>query len=334
MRGSLVPRRGGVMIRWRRLAVVALCCLAVVALPGSLAVGSPAAHAAALPAAPSHLALSDEGATAATLNFRDNSTDELQFVVERRTWPVGGYAVVRTVVDHRTGQPAATGWTMRSTVAYDDAALYCYRVKAVNSAGAAASPAYCAAPTTSRSFSFYVQKPYDLPLSTRYAYASATDTHTMWVYATDKPFKEGSGTDPRTEMRWYTEYDTGHHMWEADVFVPPGTDGTTIMQIFRPDHADGEPATDFMLNVYADSGGSFRPYSNGTVLRTGVYNRWWNIKVAHDTRTHLIRVYIDDQLAGTLADRGPGARHFKNGVYHHGSGRAEARFRAIRYRVW
>ncbi|MBU3867507.1 hypothetical protein KN815_26680 [Streptomyces sp. 4503] len=44
-------------------------------------------------------------------------------------------------------------------------------------------------------------------------------------------------------------------------------------------------------------------------------------------------VYADDKLVLAVDDRGPATRHFKNGVYHHGNGRAEARFRNIRYWV-
>jgi hypothetical protein len=47
--------------------------------------------------------------------------------------------------------------------------------------------------------------------------------------------------------------------------------------------------------------------------------------------TGRIQVHLNDQLALTVDDRGLATRHFKNGVYHHGSGRAEARFRDIHY---
>lgn len=53
----------------------------------------------------------------------------------------------------------------------------------------------------------------------------------------------------------------------------------------------------------------------------------WNLKVAHNAGTGKVQVYVDNQLVLTVNDRGPATRHFKNGVYHHGSGRAEARFR-------
>ncbi len=115
--------------------------------------------------------------------------------------------------------------------------------------------------------------------------------------------------------------------------VAAGTDGATVMQILRIKRPSGTPATDFMLNSYNVNGGTIRHYSGGPVIKTGAYNTWWNLKVAHNASTGRIQVYVDNQLVLTVNDRGPATRHFKNGVYHHGSGRAEARFRNIRYWV-
>lgn len=46
---------------------------------------------------------------------------------------------------------------------------------------------------------FVLQKPYDVPLADRYSYDNGV--HRMWVFSTDKPFKVGSPTEPRTEIR-------------------------------------------------------------------------------------------------------------------------------------
>lgn len=87
-----------------------------------------------------------------------------------------------------------------------------------------------------------------------------------------------------------------------------------------------------MLNIYKTNGGTVRRY-DGTVLKTGAYDAWFNVKIAHEARTGTgtVRVYFDDSLVLTVDDRGPATRYFKNGVYNHGSGRAEARFRNIQY---
>ncbi|MGP3984874.1 carbohydrate-binding protein [Streptomyces sp. KR80] len=183
---------------------------------------------------------------------------------------------------------------------------------------------------TQRSFTYNMQKPWNLSLSERYSYDSSTGTHRMWVYDTDEPMSEGSTTDPRTEMRWLQEYSSGEHMWDADVYIPASTDGATVMQILRIKRPSGTPATDFMANSYNQNGGTVKYYT-GTVLKTGAYDTWWNLKVAHNASTGKIQVYVDNQLKLTVDDRGAATRHFKNGVYHHGSGKAEARFRNIRY---
>jgi hypothetical protein len=194
-------------------------------------------------------------------------------------------------------------------------------------------PSAGAAPTdgwTQRSFTHSMQKPWNLSLSQRYRHDQAAGTHTMWVYDTDAAHTQDSATDPRTEMRWQQEYTSGQHMWDGDLYVPSGTNGATVMQILRVRRPSGTHATDFMINAVSQNGGTLR-YYDGTVLRTGVYNTWVNLKVGHNANTGRIQVYLNDQLVLTVNDRGPATRHFKNGVYHHGSGRAEARFRNIRY---
>ncbi|MET9908709.1 cinnamyl alcohol dehydrogenase [Streptomyces sp. NPDC006476] len=159
---------------------------------------------------------------------------------------------------------------------------------------------------TQTSFDYSWQKPWNLDLGDRHSYSGGV--HRMWVYATDEPFEKGSSTDPS------------------------GTDGASFVQILRSVHPSGTPATDIMLNAYDTNGGTVRRY-DGTVLRTGVYDTWFNVKIAHQASsgTGTVKVYFDNSLVLTVADRGPATRYFKNGVYNHGSGRAEARFRNLRY---
>jgi hypothetical protein len=183
---------------------------------------------------------------------------------------------------------------------------------------------------TQTPFTYKIQKPWNLGESARYRYDQATNVHTMWVNSTDEPFEQGNTTDPRTEMRWYQEYSSGEHRWDADVYVPSGTNGADIMQITRVARPSGTPATDIMLRASNQNGGTLKYYTS-TTIKTGIYDKWWNLKVAHNASTGKIRVYADNVLALTVDDRGPATRHFKNGVYHHGSGRAEARFRNVRY---
>jgi hypothetical protein len=181
-------------------------------------------------------------------------------------------------------------------------------------------------------FTFKIHKPWNLSASDRYSFNSGTKTHTLWVNSTDEPLSQGSATDPRTEMRWLQEYTGGQHMWDADVYLPSGSNGADFMQILRVRRPSGTPATDIMMRISSENGGTVKRYTN-EVIKTGVYNKWWNLKVAHNATTGKIQVYADDTLVLTVNDRGPATRHFKNGVYHHGNGKAEARFRNIRYWV-
>jgi hypothetical protein len=201
------------------------------------------------------------------------------------------------------------------------------------SATTAATAEPAADPTdgwTQTSFACSWQKPWNLDLADRHSYSGGV--HRMWVHATDEPFEEGSTTDPRTEMRWKNDYKTGDRMWDADVCHPSGSDRASFVQILRSVRPSGTPATDIMLNVYDTDGGTVRRY-DGTVLRTNAYDTWFNVKIAHaaSSGTGTIKVYFDDSLVLTVADRGPATRYFKNGVYNHGSGRVEARFRNIAY---
>jgi hypothetical protein len=202
---------------------------------------------------------------------------------------------------------------------------------AVRATTPSTSSAAAASPTDGWSrtaFTYALQKPWNLALSDRYTYSGGV--HRMWVYSTDEPLSQGSSTDPRTEMRWNQQYTSGQHMWDADVYLPAGTNGATFAQILRVVHPEGTPATDFMLNVYSANGGTVRAFDS-TVLKTNAFGTWFNVKLAHDASAGTVRVYFDDALVLTRQDRGPATRHFKNGVYHHGSGRAEARFRDLTY---
>ena len=183
---------------------------------------------------------------------------------------------------------------------------------------------------TRRDFRFGIHKPYDLPVGERYRFDASTNTHTMIIHSTDKPFQRGSGTSPRTEMRWQEEYTSGQHMFDADVYLLPGADGSSIMQILRRLRPNGGPATAIML--VANSDGTVRRYfsKTGTVIQRNAFNRWWNLKVAHNAGNRQIRVFVDNTLVGTFQDRGPATHHFKNGAYGV-SGRTEVRFRNIRY---
>lgn len=194
--------------------------------------------------------------------------------------------------------------------------------------------------------SFYIVKPYNLQQSDRFRIVGGREYQT-WVCSNDKPFAEGSPTAPRTEIAWENTYTSGQRMWEADVYIVAGTAGSNIMQIFHAERPDDDAvATDIRIRVYNDHGGRLKAKDGEQEIATGVYDHWFNLKVAHNTVTHQIKIYIDDRLMVTVPDSGSHSssqqHQFKNGVYGsdggvaNGSncpaaGRAEAHFRYFKF---
>lgn len=241
------------------------------------------------------------------------------------------------------GAPAAGKKRLRVT-GLQPSTRYCFQVAGYHALGESARTSeVCgstvASPTagwTGYSDTFFIRKPWDVDEDDRF-FCSVGVCRT-WVFSDDEPFVQGSPTNPRTEMAWDTVYSSGQRMWEADVYIVPGTTGSNIFQIFRAERPDGEGATDIRLRVSSDNGGQIRPAaSGGQVFATNMYGRWFNLKVAHNIATRQISVYIDDRKVLTILDydnapdapSGSQDRRFKNGVYGSDDGRAETRFRNI-----
>ena len=113
-------------------------------------------------------------------------------------------------------------------------------------------------------------------------------------------------------MAWNNTYVAGYRMWEADVYIARGTAGSNIFQIFKADHPDGVEATDVMIRMYEEDGGTLKamnPIHGGFLISTGMYDRWFNLKVAHNITTHLISIYINDVRKLTVHDTSPARRH-------------------------
>jgi hypothetical protein len=172
--------------------------------------------------------------------------------------------------------------------------------------------------------SYKVQQPYDLPLSARFA-VTAGPTYDAWIQSGDKPFSPGSGTGPRTEMRW-GNWSGVEHMWESDVFIEPGSAGTAVMQVKSNDGF--EPV---YVNVKND--GQLFNDSNHTVLASNMWGVWFHLLCAYDPVSGDGRVWIDGRLAITRHDPHPAGTvwYFKNGVYGTTGTRSEARFRNVRF---
>ncbi|CDP15471.1 unnamed protein product [Coffea canephora] len=115
---------------------------------------------------------------------------------------------------------------------------------------------------------YHIQKPYDLPVDQRYRFLGGA--HKLWVYSTDNPLSRNSPRMPRTEIMTQvnplfsctffffntknlkTEQKGEIFFWQFEGygFVPNGTSGVCIMQVFgaSPPHASA-----LMLRVYNGS---------------------------------------------------------------------------------
>jgi len=201
-------------------------------------------------------------------------------------------------------------------------------VSALVAAGLGFVECASAAPTdgwTQSSFTYSIHKPYNVSLSSRFKITSGV-TYT-WVFNTDAPFQSDSTTLPRTEMRWANNYTSGQRMFDADLYVPSGTSNVCLMQVFGASQEGAASA--IMIRMYS---GTIKRYQSETI-KTSAYNTWWNLKVAHDANGNTMRVYDNNSLKLTVADRGDATHYFKNGVYGQSgmSSRMESRWRNIKY---
>ncbi|CAN1147004.1 Citrate-binding protein [Linum perenne] len=123
-----------------------------------------------------------------------------------------------------------------------------------------------------------VQCPYDLSKDQRYSYKDGI--HTLKVYSTDNPLSKGSPTKPRSEVRIQGhDYTSGVWQFQGHGYVPRGTTGVSIMQVFGA----STHATTLQLRVYDEAG--------------------------------KVKVYFDDRLIYQAPGHGRSKFYFKFGVY-------------------
>ncbi|KAI3665117.1 hypothetical protein L6452_43735 [Arctium lappa] len=152
--------------------------------------------------------------------------------------------------------------------------------------------------------SYYTNhKPYNLPLWERYSFFNGV--HKLWVFSTDEPLYRGSPTLPRSELfiNGY-KYSSGVWQFEAYAFVPHGTTGVSVMQVFG---ADPPYATTLMLRVY---NGDLYYYRKKVVVRD-IYNKWFRLNVIHDVEGKNVKVYINGVLKLKEHGRGGTTHYFK-----------------------
>ncbi|XP_057957495.1 citrate-binding protein-like [Malania oleifera] len=172
-------------------------------------------------------------------------------------------------------------------------------------------------------YNFQNLKPYDLPVNKRYSFENGV--HTMWVYSTDNPLANGSPTHPRSEIRiegYY--YVTGVWQFEGYGYIPSGTSGVCIMQVFG---AKTHPTT-LMLKV---NNGTLTYYLS-SILEQNIYDRWFRLNVIHDTEAAITRTFIDGILKYEAFNRENSSHHFQFGVYQqeNASFYTESRWKGIR----
>ncbi|KAK6922877.1 Alginate lyase 2 [Dillenia turbinata] len=157
-----------------------------------------------------------------------------------------------------------------------------------------------------RSF-YHIQKPYDVPEDERYSFVNGI--RRFWVYSTDKPHFPTSQTKPRTEfaIQGYN-YSSGVWQFEGYGYVPNGTSGVCIMQVFG---ATPPRATTLMLRVYNGS----LSYYRTPVLVPNIYDKWFRLNVIHDVDAAKVEVYIDGDLKFEAGGHGGTSHSLKCGVY-------------------
>ncbi|TVU26700.1 hypothetical protein EJB05_29256, partial [Eragrostis curvula] len=172
---------------------------------------------------------------------------------------------------------------------------------------------------------FVVQRPWNVPLDQRYEFAGGV--RRMWVFATDKPISATHPGGARTEIKVNVIYSSGVWQFEGDMYVPSGTSGASVMQIFGA----AKQATTLMLHVYDGRLTYYHQLSR--VLADDVYDRWIRLNVVHDVAAGNVTVFVDGKRRLNVRGHDGTSHYFKFGVYkqshHHPSRRMESRWKNV-----
>ncbi|KAK6924192.1 Alginate lyase 2 [Dillenia turbinata] len=170
---------------------------------------------------------------------------------------------------------------------------------------------------------FVIQKPYDKSQDQRYSFVDGV--HKLWVYSTDKPHTPTSNTEPRTEIRIRGyDYNSGVWQFEGMGYVPSGTSGVCIMQVFGA----SPQATTLQVRVYNGK----LMYYRSVELESNIYDRWFKLNVIHDVEASKVQIYIDGVHRYEAPGRDGDSHYFKCGVYaqNNDSYYMESRWKNIR----
>jgi hypothetical protein len=169
---------------------------------------------------------------------------------------------------------------------------------------------------------FKVQHPYNLKESDRFSFVNGI--YSTWIHHSDLPFKPGSKTGPRTEMRWLQDWKSGERMWEADVLVDAPTSHSAIMQVKTDDPGGHEAIYLQVKDGNLENGG-------GPVIAKNVVGHWMHINVAYNTATRVARVWINKCLVFTRKHPVAATWYFKNGIYNCDPAMCQSHFKNIHF---
>lgn len=172
---------------------------------------------------------------------------------------------------------------------------------------------------------YSVQHPYNLPESARFS-VTAGPEYNAWIDKGDAPFKQGSPTGPRTEMRWGTNWNETEHQWQGEVLIDPGTNGACIMQV------KGDTGGEAIYINTHDNGNIYNSVSK-TPLATGMWGKWFRLNTDYNPANGSVRVWINGSLVLNTHYSAPASKvwYFKNGVYNTSGAKAEAHFKDITF---
>jgi hypothetical protein len=170
--------------------------------------------------------------------------------------------------------------------------------------------------------SFHIERPYDLPVNTRFSITGGIYNH--WVFPGDKPHSTNAkGRNPRTEARYGGTADaaTGHNfqhgqrMYSADMLIERNAVGSAIMQIHTTATGGGPIGVRIQGNSDMVNNGSLTVVQ-GSSVPGGLIDKWFNYKASLNADTLEVKIYINNCLKSTYkGGRGDGNFYFKNGVY-------------------
>ena len=126
-------------------------------------------------------------------------------------------------------------------------------------------------------------------------------------------------------MRWKTDWTKTEHMWEADVFVEPGSEGVCIMQVKSNKGFESVYLNVKNNNLYHDS--------KKEVILNDCTGKWFHVLAAYNPANGIARIWINGELKLTHEEHHPPSTpwYFKNGVYNTKASTSKAHFKNIKF---